>query len=203
MILPHLGRWPNIHETAFIAPSADVIGDVVIGSHSSVWFQCVIRGDVNTIRIGSRTNIQDGSVLHVTRQKAPLVIGDEVTIGHRAMLHGCTIGNRVLVGMSSTIMDHAEIGEESMIGAGTLVTKGMKIPPRSLVIGVPGKVARPLNPEEIAYLTKSAENHVGDLVEYKSHVPGPAKLGDNHDDLEQLDDMEDMEIENNNNGEGR
>ena len=203
MILPHKGRWPEIHETAFIAPSADVIGDVVIGSHSSVWFQCVIRGDVNTIRIGNRTNVQDGSMLHVTRKKAPLVIGNEVTIGHKAMLHGCTIGNRVLVGMSATIMDHAEIGDECMIGAGSLVTQGMKIPPRSLVIGVPAKVARPLKQEEIDYLAISAENHVGDLVEYKSHVPSPKKLGHNHDDLEELDDMEDIEISNDNNGEGR
>ncbi len=189
MILPHKNRWPEIHETAFVAPSADIIGDVVIGSHSSVWFQCVVRGDVNTIRIGHRTNIQDGSVLHVTRKKAPLVIGDEVTIGHRTMIHGCTIGNRVLVGMSATILDHAEIGEECMIGAGALVTQGMKVPPRSLVVGVPGKIARALKPEEVAFLAKSAENYVGDLVEYKSHVPSPKKHGQWQDDLEELDDV--------------
>src|SRR6476620_7212679 len=128
MILPYRKTWPRIHETAFVAPSADIIGDVEIGAHSSVWFQCVIRGDVNTIRIGSRTNIQDHSMLHVTRKTSPLKIGNEVTVGHRATLHGCTVGNRVLVGMGAIILDDAEIGDDCVVGAGALVTKGVVVP---------------------------------------------------------------------------
>lgn len=187
MILPHHGRWPNIHETAFVAPSADVIGEVEIGAHSSIWFQVVVRGDVNTIRIGTRTNVQDHSMLHVTRKTSPLKIGDEVTVGHRVTLHGCTIGNRVLLGMGSIVLDDAEIGDECVIGAGTLVTKGVKIPPRSLVLGSPGKVVRELRPDEIAFLAQSAANYVGDLAEYRSYVRGPARLGDDDSDLEHDD----------------
>lgn len=186
MILPHHGIWPKLHETAFIAPSADIIGDVEIGGHCSVWFQVVIRGDVNTIRIGDRTNIQDHSMLHVTRKTSPLKIGDEVTVGHRAMIHGCTIGNRVLVGMGAIILDDAEIGDDCIIGAGALVTKGTKIPPKSLVIGMPAKVARPLKQEEIDWLRQSAENYVGDAMEYYRYVRGPARMGAEHADLNDL-----------------
>lgn len=171
MILPHHGCWPKIHETAFIAPSADLVGEVEIGSQSSVWFQCVIRGDVNWIKIGNRTNIQDHSMLHVTRRKSPLKIGDDVTVGHRVMLHGCTVGNRVLIGMGAIIMDDAEIGDDCIVGAGALVTKGTKVPPRSMVVGMPAKVTRELKPEEIAFLLESANNYVGDSVGYLSYVP--------------------------------
>jgi carbonic anhydrase/acetyltransferase-like protein (isoleucine patch superfamily) len=184
MILPYRKIWPKIHETAFIAPSADVIGDVEVGANSSVWFQCVLRGDVNWIRIGSRTNVQDHSMLHVTRKKYPLLIGDEVTIGHRVLLHGCTLRNRILVGMGAIIMDDAEIGDECIIGAGTLVTQRMKVPPRSLVVGSPGKVIRSLKPDELAFLSKSAANYVGDTVEYQSSIPGPRRLGSAQADLE-------------------
>src|SRR3954471_9839357 len=134
MILPHHGVWPAIHETAFVAPSADVIGEVEIGAHSSVWFQVVIRGDVNWIKVGTRTNIQDHSMLHVTRRKSPLKIGDEVTVGHRVTLHGCTVGNRVLLGMGAILLDDCEIGDDCIIGAGALVTKGTKIPSGSLAM---------------------------------------------------------------------
>jgi carbonic anhydrase/acetyltransferase-like protein (isoleucine patch superfamily) len=188
MILPYRGRWPKIHETAFVAPSADIIGDVEIGSNSSVWFQCVIRGDVHRIRIGSKTNIQDHSMLHVTRVKSPLKIGDEVTVGHRVTIHGCTLGNRILVGMGAIILDDAEIGDECIIGAGTLITKKTKIPPRSLVLGSPGKVVRGLTEEELAFLSKSAANYVGDATEYQGYVPGPARLGQNNSDLEVFSD---------------
>ncbi len=181
MILPHHGKWPEIHETAFIAPSADVIGEVEIGELSSVWFQVVIRGDVNFIRIGQRTNVQDGSVLHVTRDSIggghSLVIGDDVTVGHNVTLHGCAVGSRVLVGMGAVILDDAEIGDDCIVGAGALVTKGTKVPRGSLVIGSPAKVARPLKDEEIAFLRKSAENYVGDARGYKAYVRGPARLG--------------------------
>lgn len=186
MIYPHHNKWPRIHETAFIAPSADVIGEVEIGDHSSVWFQVVIRGDVNSIKIGSGTNVQDGSVLHVTRQTSPLVIGDDVTVGHNVTLHGCKIGNRILVGMSATILDDAEIGDECIIGAGALVTKNTRLPPRSLALGSPAKVVRELKPEEIDFLSRSAKNYINDAREYKLYVRGPARIGANNDDLESL-----------------
>ncbi len=184
MILPYRGKWPAIHETAFVAPSADLIGDVTLGGHSSIWFQCVVRGDVHWIKIGSRTNIQDHSMLHVTRSRSPLTVGDEVTIGHRVTLHGCTLGNRILVGMGAIILDDAQIGDECLIGAGTLITKNTKIPPRSLVLGSPGKVIRTLTDEELAYLAKSADNYVRDSQEYQSYVHGPIRLGSSTDDLE-------------------
>jgi carbonic anhydrase/acetyltransferase-like protein (isoleucine patch superfamily) len=178
VILPHHGHWPLVHETVFLAPSVDLIGEVEIGAESSVWFQCVIRGDVNWIKIGKRTNIQDLSMLHVTRKSAPLKIGDEVTVGHRVMLHGCTVGDRVLVGMGATIMDHAEIGDDCIVGAGALVTEGKKFPAKSLIIGSPAKVVRALTPEEIAYLRKSADNYVKDAEGYRAIVRGPEKYGE-------------------------
>lgn len=190
MILPHHGIWPKIHETAFVAPTADVIGDVEIGEQSSVWFQVVIRGDVNDIKIGARTNIQDQSCLHVTRRKAPLRVGDDVTVGHRVMLHGCTVGNRVLVGMGAIIMDHAVIGDDCIVGAGALVTQNTVVPAGHLVMGSPAQVARPLKPEELAFLKQSAQNYVGDSREYMSYVHGPRALGRSHDDLELLDDKD-------------
>jgi carbonic anhydrase/acetyltransferase-like protein (isoleucine patch superfamily) len=139
---------------------------------------------VNHIRIGNKTNIQDHSMLHVTRVKSPLKIGDEVTVGHRVTLHGCTVGNRILIGMGAIVLDDAEIGDECMIGAGTLITKRTKIPPRSLVLGSPGKVIRSLTDEEIAFLSKSAANYVGDAIEYQGSVPGPRRMGMNNSDLE-------------------
>lgn len=186
MILPHHSKWPKIHETAFVAPSADIIGEVEIGGHSSVWFQVVIRGDVNWISIGSRTNVQDHAMLHVTRKVSPLKIGDDVTIGHRAMLHGCTIGNRILIGMGAIILDDAVIGDDCVIGAGAVVTKGTKVPAGSLVLGMPAKVIRPLKPEETAFLKESSNNYVNDAMEYYRYVRGPLKLGDNKSDLEEV-----------------
>ena len=122
-------------------------------------------------------------MLHVTRKKARSSIGDDVTVGHRVTLHGCTVGNRMLIGMGAIVLDDAEIGDDCIIGAGALVTKGMKMPPGSLVIGMPAKVARPLKPEEIAFLKKSAQNYVRDSAEYKSYVPGPQALGQNDEDF--------------------
>jgi carbonic anhydrase/acetyltransferase-like protein (isoleucine patch superfamily) len=166
MILNYLQHKPEIHPSVYVAPSADIIGKVKIGAESSVWFQVVVRGDVNTIEIGERTNIQDQSCLHVTRGIAPLIVGDDVTVGHRVTLHGCTIKNRVLVGMGATIMDHAVIEEDSMVGAGSLVTIGKKFPPRSLIMGAPAKVVRELTEDELAFLKKSAKNYVGDARDY-------------------------------------
>jgi carbonic anhydrase/acetyltransferase-like protein (isoleucine patch superfamily) len=195
MILPHHGRWPQVHETAFVAPSADLVGEVEIGSHSSVWFQCVIRGDVNSIKIGERTNVQDHSMLHVTRPKisgdenekgSALVIGDDCTIGHRVSLHGCKIGNRILIGMGAIILDDAEVGDDCIIGAGALITKGTKIPSKSLVVGMPAKVVRPLTEKELAFMPKSAANYVKDAMEYYGYVRGPQRLGSDNSDLDTI-----------------
>lgn len=167
MLIAFQGVTPRIHESVFLAPSADIIGDVCIGENSSVWFGCVIRGDVNRIRIGRNTNIQDLSMIHVTHYTREdrgdgfeTLIGDNVTIGHRVMLHGCLIENNCLIGMSATILDGAIIGESSIVGAGSLVTKNKVFPPRSLIMGNPAKFVRELNEHEIDSLLRSAENYV-------------------------------------------
>ncbi len=161
------GKSPKIKKSVFVAPSADIIGDVKIGKDSSVWFGCVIRADVHKIKIGKRTNIQDLSMLHVTHftkedksDGNPTIIGDDVTIGHRVMLHGCEVQDACLVGMSATILDGAVIGKESIIGAGSLVTKNKKFPPRSLIVGSPAKRIRELNDDEVASLYESAKNYI-------------------------------------------
>ena len=167
MIMPYIGTKPKIEKDVFIAPSADVIGDVQIGENSSVWFGAVIRGDVNSIHIGKNTSIQDLSMVHVTHYtKADksdgyaTYIGDNVTVGHRVMLHGCVIGNACLIGMSATILDGAIIGQESLVGAGSLVTQNKIFPPRSLIMGSPAKVIRELSDEEVESLYLSAKNYV-------------------------------------------
>lgn len=160
MIMPYKGISPRIHETAFIVDNASIIGDVEIGERSSVWFNAVVRGDVHYIRIGERTNVQDNCTLHVTKDTYPLIIGNDITIGHNVILHGCTVRDRCLIGMGAIILDNAEVGEDSIIGAGALVTEGMKVPPRSLVLGVPGKVKRELTDEEVARILKSANNYI-------------------------------------------
>ncbi|VAX26991.1 Carbonic anhydrase, gamma class [hydrothermal vent metagenome] len=157
---------PKIDNSAYVVASAEIIGDVVIGEESSVWFNAVIRGDVNHIRIGKYTNIQDGCVLHVARKTHPLIVGDEVTVGHNVTLHACTIGSRCLIGMGAIVMDGAEIGEHSIIGAGALVTPGTKIPPGSLVLGSPAKVKRELTEDEKRGIRESAANYVGDIENY-------------------------------------
>jgi gamma-carbonic anhydrase len=166
MIHPFKEKKPQIDASALVMESAQIIGDVVIGEESSVWFNAVIRGDVNHIRIGKYTNIQDGCVLHVARRTLPLIIGDEVTVGHNVILHACTIGSQCLIGMGAIVMDGAEIGESSIIGAGSLVTPGTKIPPRSLVLGSPAGVKRELTEEEIRGIRESAANYVGDIENY-------------------------------------
>lgn len=159
MVYSFRGKTPQIHPTVFKTPSSEIVGDVEIGANSSLWFNVVVRGDVHWIKIGHDTNVQDGSILHVTHQKSPLTIGNGVTVGHSVTLHGCTIKDYVLIGMRAVVMDDAEVGDECIIGAGALVTQGTKIPPRSLVLGSPAKVIRALNDEEIAFLHKSAENY--------------------------------------------
>ncbi len=154
------GHRPRIADSVTLMPGCIVVGDVEIGAQSSVWYNVTVRGDVHWIRIGERTNVQDGTVLHVTNGAAPLRIGSGVTIGHSAMLHGCTVENHCLVGMQATILDGAIIGEESLVAAGAVVLENTIVPPRSLVAGVPAKVRRSLSEEEVANLHKSAENYL-------------------------------------------
>ena len=168
MISSYQGIFPTIHRSAFIEESARVIGDVHIGAESSVWFGAVVRGDVHWIRIGSRTNIQDQCILHVTHERFSLTVGDEVTVGHAVTLHGCVLNSRCLIGMGAIVMDGAEIGEEAVVGAGALVTERMKIPPRTLALGVPAKIVRALGPDEIADLKGSADNYVRYAENYRS-----------------------------------
>lgn len=160
MIRTFQGIKPTVPTSCFIEDTAVVIGDVVMGEQCSVWFNAVIRGDVHYIRIGERTNVQDLCMLHVTHDTHPLIIGTDVTIGHNVVLHGCTIQDRVLVGMGAIIMDGAVIGEDSVIGAGALVTEGTRVPPKSLVLGSPAKVKRPVTEKELAWVRESAENYV-------------------------------------------
>ncbi len=160
MIRTFQGIKPTIAASAFIEETAVVIGDVVIGEESSVWFHAVVRGDVHSIRIGRRTNIQDLSVVHVTHDTHPTVLGDDVTVGHHVVLHGCTIKNRVLIGMGALIMDGAVIGEDCIVGAGALVTERTIVPPKSLILGAPAKVKRPVTEAELAWIRESAQNYV-------------------------------------------
>jgi gamma-carbonic anhydrase len=154
-----LGANPVLANDVFIAPNATLLGAVTIGSGSSVWFQSVIRADLNEIRIGSETNIQDGSILHVA-DRYGLAIGNQVSCGHRAILHACAIQDRVLVGMNAVVMDGAEVGAGSIIGAGALLTKGTRIPPGSLVLGSPARVVRPLTLGEQKGIDELAAKYV-------------------------------------------
>lgn len=169
MVRPYRGRWPDIHPTAFVDQSAQVIGDVVVGETSSVWMNVVVRGDVHRIRIGRRSNIQDGTVVHVMRDTHPTTIGDEVTIGHGALIHGCTIEPRCLIGMGAIILTGAVIGSDSIVAAGTLVTEGFVVPPRSLVMGSPGKVRRSLTNDEVASILDYAERYVTYRLDYMEY----------------------------------
>ena len=166
MIHPYQKKTPSIHPSVFLAEGSQIIGDVKIDEQSSVWFNAVIRGDVNFIRIGARTNIQDGCVLHVSRKTNPLIIGNDVTVGHNVILHACNVGSRCLIGMGTTIMDETKIGEDSLVGAGSLVTGKTIIPPRSLVLGVPAKIKRSLTDLEVQDLKNSAYHYLDDVKNY-------------------------------------
>jgi carbonic anhydrase/acetyltransferase-like protein (isoleucine patch superfamily) len=159
MLLDYKGKLPKLGERVFIADGAIIVGDVEIGDHSSVWFNAVIRGDVHYIRIGKHTNIQDGSVLHVMKDQYPLILHDYVTVGHGAMLHGCEINSNCLIGMRATILNNAKIGAHTIIAAGAVVTEGMVVPERSLVMGLPAKVKRPLTDEEVAHIDEYAQRY--------------------------------------------
>lgn len=160
MIYEFLKKSPQFDDSVFVAPSADIIGDVVLGSDSSVWFNTTIRGDVNYIRIGDRTNIQDNASIHVMNQTGPTHIGHDVTIGHNAMVHGCTIHDRVLIGIHATILDEAVIPSDVIIAAGTLVPPGKELESGWLYMGSPAKKARKLADEEIESIRQSAQNYI-------------------------------------------
>ncbi|MBI4865810.1 MAG: gamma carbonic anhydrase family protein [Candidatus Wallbacteria bacterium] len=167
-LMPYRGRWPVIDPSVWLAPGVRVIGDVELEEGVNVWFNAVIRADVHRIRIGKRTNIQDNTVIHATFEKYPTVIGADVTVGHSAILHACTVEDLCLIGMGSVVMDDVVVGTGSLVAAGTVVSPGTKIPPGSLVVGVPGKVRRPLTPEESAHLRESAESYLGYVRSYRS-----------------------------------
>jgi carbonic anhydrase/acetyltransferase-like protein (isoleucine patch superfamily) len=167
LFIPYNGITPTVHESVFIAPGAYIIGDVIIDEESTVWFNAVLRGDDGPITIGKRCSIQDNTTVHLY-EGSPVVIGDDVTIGHNVILHGCKIGRSSIIGMGSTLLDNVEVGEECIIGANTLLAGGIKIPPRSLVLGSPGKVVRELTEKDLQMLQYSSENYVQKGKEYKN-----------------------------------
>ena len=168
MLRPYRSVVPTVHPSAFVDASAQVIGDVHVGPESSIWMNVVARGDVNSIRIGARTNIQDLALVHVMKDTHPAVIGDDVTVGHSAVVHGCTVENRCLVGMGAILLNGCRIGAGSIVAAGTLVPEGFVVPPGSMVMGVPGKVRRSLTPEEDASIAWYANNYVRYRLDFQT-----------------------------------
>lgn len=160
-------KHPQIGKNCYIAENATVIGDVIIGNNSTIWFNAVIRGDLDSIIIGDDTNIQDGCVLHID-YNYKLIIGSRVTVGHKAMLHGCTINDECLIGINSVMLDGVTIGKHCIIGANTLITKNTKIPDNSLVIGSPGKIVRQTTPEEVEYIKWAAQHYVENITAYQT-----------------------------------
>lgn len=167
MIRPFRGVHPQIHSTAFVEPSAQVIGDVHLGEEASIWCNCTVRGDIHYIRIGDRSNVQDNSVIHVHQGSHPTILEQEVTVGHSATLHGCYVEKGCLIGIGSILLDDVRVGERSLVAAGSLVSPGTIIPPRSLVMGFPARVKRPLTDEEVAKLDNFWKNYVALTREYR------------------------------------
>jgi len=167
-ILPYKDAYPKLEADVFVAPGAWVIGDVTIGKGSSIWFNTVVRGDENYVRIGSESNIQDNSTLHVTGSQFPLEIGDRITIGHRAIVHGCLIEDDCLIGMGAIIMDGVRIGRGSLVAAGAVVTPGTIIPPESVVMGVPGKVEKRVEEAERRLIEESVSHYLQLALDYSS-----------------------------------
>ena len=159
MLIPFKEKNPTVHDTVFLAPGAYLIGDVQVGKETSIWFNAVLRGDEDAITIGNRCSIQDNSSIHLS-EGSPVIVEDEVTVGHNVILHGCTVKKRCIIGMGSTILDGAIIGEECIIGANTLIPSGKVIPPRSLVIGSPGKVVRELTDKDFDLIQLSIDTYV-------------------------------------------
>ena len=169
MIYSLEGRTPRTVGETFVAPTAVVIGDVAIEHESSVWWGAVLRGDYDRISIGRRSNVQDNAVVHMD-EGFPVTLGDSVTIGHKAVLHGCTVGNNSLVGINAVVMNGAVIGDDCLVGSNALITEGKAIPPRSLVLGSPGKVVRELNDEEVAEITDFADRYVRNFRRYLAQL---------------------------------
>lgn len=167
MIRDFNGNGPEVHASAYVAEGAIIVGDVEIGANSSVWFGSVLRGDVNFIRIGARTNIQDHTVIHVSSKGLPTVVEDEVTVGHRVTLHACHVESGCLIGIGAILMDGVRVGAQSLVGAGALLTPGTQIPPRSLVIGSPARIKRQLTEGELASLEQSWRNYVELVSKYR------------------------------------
>jgi carbonic anhydrase/acetyltransferase-like protein (isoleucine patch superfamily) len=167
MIKTYQGKTPRLGDDVYVAENATIIGDVHIGARSSIWFGAVLRGDVYHIRIGEETSIQDNSVIHVTTGTNATIVGSRVTVGHSVTLHGCTIGDHVIVGMGSTVLDRAEIGERVILGAGSLVTPGTRIPPGVLAVGAPARASRPLKPEELEWIETAADSYLALAKTYK------------------------------------
>lgn len=167
MIKSYKGIYPVISKSAFVEETSVIIGDVRVGDESSIWFYSVLRGDVHSIRVGKRSNIQDFAAVHATTGKYPAIIGDYVTIGHRAIVHGCTIENRCLIGMGAIILDGAVIEEGSIIGAGSIVSENTVIPAGSLALGIPARVVKKLDDSRIQEIKVSAENYIKHIAEYK------------------------------------
>jgi len=168
MIKKFRGKCPIIPDSCYISESVDLIGDVTLGENVSLWFGTVVRGDMHHITIGNRSNIQDNSVIHVTTDISPTRIGDEVTVGHNAIIHGATIEDRCLIGMGSIIMDDVVVGEGSIVGAGAVVPPNMIIPPRSLVVGLPAKIVRQTTDEELEMIIERAQHYIDFSQEYKN-----------------------------------
>lgn len=166
MIKPFGGQFPRIAPSAFLAEDVVVNGDVEIGRDASIWYGCVLRGDVGPIRIGAATNVQEGTILHCAPDKEPTVLGSWVTVGHGAILHGCHIGERSLIGMSATVLDGAVVGEECIVAAGALVAPGTVVPPRTLVIGSPARFSRRLTDEDVAWILDHARHYVQSKEQY-------------------------------------
>lgn len=160
MIRSYQGKTPVVPESCYVDPSAQVIGDVELGEQASVWMNAVVRGDVNSIRIGAKSNVQDCAVLHGMRYLYPVTVGEMVTIGHNATVHGCTLEDNVLVGIGAVILNHAKIGEGSIIAAGAVIPEHAVIPARSLVVGIPGKVKRSLGEEDQKMIQQYAQNYL-------------------------------------------
>jgi carbonic anhydrase/acetyltransferase-like protein (isoleucine patch superfamily) len=173
VLRPFRSVLPTVHASAYVDTSAQVIGDVHIGAESSVWMNVVIRGDVHYIRIGARTNVQDGTIVHVMRDTHPTVIGDDVTIGHGAIVHGCTIEDRCLIGMGAILLNGCRVGTGSIVAAGSLLPEGMIVPPGSMVMGSPAKTRRALTPEEDASIKWYADNYVRYRLDFQ-HETTPA-----------------------------
>lgn len=175
MILDFQGKRPKLDATVFIAPNATVIGDVEIGPETNVWFYSLLRGDVNAIRVGARCNIQDGCILHVGSVRFPLTLADDIILGHRVTVHGCTIEQGAMIGIGATVLNGARVGEEAIIGAGAVVTEGSVIPPRVLALGIPAKPVRKLEEKDFATLRRIREGYINLMKVYMADLKSGAQ----------------------------